>query len=70
MSTPHEKIMARVKKMLTLAYDKGATEGERDNALRMAHKYLAKYNLDIAEVEASGDKKAKGEPRVEETSIF
>lgn len=49
-----KKILLRVKKMMTLANDAGATEGERDNALRMAHATLAKHNLSMAEAEAAG----------------
>ena len=49
-----ERILARVAKMLALANDAGATEGERDNALRMAHATLAKYGLSLAEAEAKG----------------
>jgi hypothetical protein len=45
-----------VKKMMTLANDAGASEGERENALRMAHATLAKYNLTMSEAEASGKK--------------
>lgn len=48
-----EWVLDRVRKLLTLANNAGATEGERDNAMRMAHKLLAKYNLDQAEVEAA-----------------
>ena len=46
------KILARVRKLLNLANNAAATEGERDNAMRMAHATLAKYNLSLAE--ASG----------------
>ena len=48
-----DKVLARVKKMMTLANDAAASEGERDNALRMAHATLAKYNLTMAEADAS-----------------
>lgn len=48
------RILARVKKMMTLANDAAATEGERDNAMRMAHATLAKYNLTMAQADASG----------------
>lgn len=65
-----DRIVARVRKMLTLANDAGATEGERDNALRMAHATIAKYNLDLAEIEASGRKGADDEPRAEYVEIF
>lgn len=50
MNPELEKVMSLVKKMLALAADPGAAEGEKDNALRMAHKYLAKYNLDVSDL--------------------
>jgi hypothetical protein len=50
--TELNKILARVKKMMTLADNAAATEGERDNALRMAHATLAKFNLDMSQVDA------------------
>lgn len=46
-----DKIINRIKKMLALANDAGATEGERDNAMRMAYNLLAKHNLTMATVE-------------------
>ncbi len=49
-----ERILARVKKMMMLANDAAATEGERDNALRMAHATLAKYNLTMAQADMAG----------------
>lgn len=63
MST--ERVLDRVRKMLALANDRGASEGERDNALRMAHATLAKYNLDLAMVEDRAQKKKQesDEPR-------
>lgn len=69
MTEPNEdRILNRIRKMLALANDAGATEGERDNALRMAHATLAKYNLDIADAEAAG--KPTGEPRIMHTATF
>lgn len=65
MSAETEKILSRVKKMLTLAGDSGATEGERDNALKMAHATLAKYNLSMSAVEALGDH-SRNDPRIEQ----
>lgn len=46
-----DRVIGRVKKMLNLAADAGATEGERDNALRMAYATLQKHNIDMATVE-------------------
>jgi hypothetical protein len=54
------RILSRVRKMMALANDAGATEGERDNALRAAHATLAKYNLDMAQVEAATGTKEEG----------
>lgn len=48
------KILTKVRKMMAIAGDGAAAEGERDNALRMAHALLAKHNLSMAEVEAKG----------------
>lgn len=45
-----ENILNKVKKLLALANDSGASEGERDNALRMAHGLLAKHNLDMLDL--------------------
>ena len=58
-------IIEKCRKLFTLANNDGATEGERDNALRMAYGLMAKHNLDetmldsedlrqILEVEAPG----------------
>jgi magnesium-transporting ATPase (P-type) len=44
-----EKIISRVRKMLALAADERASDGERDNAMRMAHNLLAKHNLTLAQ---------------------
>ena len=69
----HKKILSRVQKMLNLANNAGATEGERDNAMRMAHSTLAKYNLDLADVDAhNGEQKkaAAGEPREQHDATF
>jgi hypothetical protein len=52
-----DKVLSKVKKMLNLANDSGAAEGERDNALRMAHAMLAKHNLSLGEAESHGGKK-------------
>jgi hypothetical protein len=56
MNMAEDKIFERIKKMLALANDLAASEGERENALRMAYNTMAKYNLDMAAVEAHGKK--------------
>lgn len=60
-----DKILERVQKMMRLANDSAASEGERDNALRMAHATLAKYNLHMAYEDVA--KKPAGEKRVDGT---
>lgn len=51
-----DKVIERIRKMLALANDLAATEGERDNALRMAYNTMAKHNIDMATIEQSGQK--------------
>lgn len=46
-----DKVLSRVRKMLALSSNEAASEGERDNALRMAHATLAKYNLSLGDAE-------------------
>lgn len=47
-----DKIIDKVRKLINLANNAGASEGERDNATRMAHALLAKHNLDMSVLEA------------------
>lgn len=54
-----EWVLEKVKKLLALGENAGATEGERDNAMRMAHRLIAKHNLEMAEVRAAGGKVAE-----------
>ena len=56
-----DKILDRVRKLLAIANDERANEGERDNALRMAHNLLAKYQLDMSDVDAR--EREKQDPR-------
>lgn len=71
-----QKIIERVQKMLNLGRDKGATQGERDNAMRMVQSYLAKFNLDLETVEgtmSTKDKKKQedeGGPRTHHCHTF
>jgi len=60
---PNEKdrVLSRVRKMLALANDAGTTEGERDNAMRMAHATLAKYNLELIDEPAEKDDRGRYE---------
>lgn len=47
---PNEKILNRIQKLLNLANNAGATEGERNAAMHHASKLLQKYNLSIADL--------------------
>lgn len=60
-----ERILERVRKMMRLANDAAATDGERDNALRMAHATLAKYNLKMAQADVNDGGSQKGEKRTD-----
>jgi hypothetical protein len=56
--------------MLRLANDAGASAGERDNAMRMAHATLAKHNLDLTSVESAPSNESPEEPRIESVGAF
>lgn len=62
-SVNNDKILARVRKLLTLSNDDAATEGERDNALRMALNTLTKYAMTMEDV--SEHEREKVDPRGE-----
>lgn len=64
-----ERILSKIRKLLNLANDAAASEGERENAMRMAHGLLAKHNLDMAAAEASGTT-VNDEPREQQESQF
>jgi hypothetical protein len=67
MSTEETKALNRIRKMMALARDAAATEGERDNALRMAYATMAKYNLDMLEVDGAP---AEDDPRGEHDQVY
>lgn len=46
-----DRIINKVKKILAIAHDEGAAEGERDNALRMAYNLMAKHNLSMTSLQ-------------------
>ncbi len=52
MTTDNEKVLDKVRKLLALANNEAASEGERDNAMRMAHKLLTMHQLEMADVDA------------------
>lgn len=50
MTEVTDRILERVRKLLAMANDERANEGERDNALRMANNIMAKYQIEMADV--------------------
>lgn len=67
-SSDKTRVLSRIKKLLALAHDDRAPEGERDNALRAAHATLAKYNLSMSELKSDqpDDPRVKGEMRTKD----
>lgn len=53
------KIIERIRKMLALANDAAATEGERDNATRFAHKLLTQHNLSMSCLDGPSEERKK-----------
>lgn len=51
-----EKIIERIRKLIRLSQDQSASDGERDNALRMISSTLAKYNLSMSDIEEKEDR--------------
>ena len=49
------KALEKIRKMLALANDAGAQEGEIENALKFAQKLMAKFSIDEDEVNLSSD---------------
>lgn len=56
-----DKILERIRKLLALANCDAATDGERDNALRMAHTTLMKHELSMEDVDQH--QREKEDPR-------
>lgn len=50
MSEQNDKIKDRIRKLLTLANDSGAFEGEIDNALRFARRLMLQHNVSEADL--------------------
>lgn len=58
-----DKIIARITKLLTRTKtDRGSSEAEADTAMKMAQELMAKYNLDMAVIEAAAASKEGNGP--------
>lgn len=64
----NEKVINRLKKMLALANNAGATDGEREAALKQSYSLLAKYNLTMAQVDTHNS--TPQEERLAEKATF
>jgi hypothetical protein len=70
MNTEATTAANRVRKMLALANNAAATEGERDNALRMAFATMAKHNIQMSDVAHSGTPDEAREQQVAQLSVY
>lgn len=50
MKNDKENILEKVRKLFALANDSGASEGEIENALKMAQRLMMKHNIDQGEI--------------------
>jgi type II secretory pathway component PulJ len=57
-----EKALDKIKKLLALANDERGNETERETALRQAYSLMAKHNVEMADIQAHGNKPT--EPRI------
>jgi hypothetical protein len=55
-----DKILSRIRKMMAIANDSAASEAERDTALQMSYRLLAKHNLTMLQVEDQGSREVRG----------
>lgn len=62
-----EEVIAKVRKLINLGTNAGATEAERERAMTQAHKFLARHNLDMSMVEEQGEQTEK---RVDDIHTF
>lgn len=51
--TAREKTLEKIRKLLTLAEDPGAAEGEIENAMNAAQKLMSQHDIDLEDVELS-----------------
>ncbi len=49
----NEKVIQKLKKLLALAEDNGATESEAETAMRLAQELLVKHNLSMEDLQGS-----------------
>lgn len=64
MTAPDRKTLDKIKKLLNLAKDGGATEGEASVALEKAREIMAANNLTMAQLEAAGQSAGEGSNRL------
>lgn len=64
MSELNQKKIALLKKVMALANDERANEGEREAAMRQAANIMQKYNLSLADLPADQQDEARGEQNV------
>lgn len=67
----NETILSKVKKLLTLANDNGASESEAEVAMQKAHALLAEHNLSMSDIKETSNSKIVEKDYLEyETSIW
>jgi hypothetical protein len=64
MSDVSNRVLARFRKLMNLANNAGATEGERAAALHHANTLMQKYNLSLAELPPEQNDEAREEQKV------
>lgn len=61
MTQANEKVLERVKKLIALGTNAGATENESQIAMRRAHSLMAKHNIDMAQLSDKPAERATSE---------
>jgi hypothetical protein len=64
----NDRMIDKIRKLLALAGAESATEGERDNAMRMAHGLMAKHNIEMSQIDQA--LRNREDPREQQNDTF
>lgn len=70
VSDSRKKLIDRITKLLALAEDSAATQGEKDNAARMAAELMAKHNIALQDAQAKPEYQIDDDAEVSTTDKF
>lgn len=70
MTVDNDKVKDKIRKLLTLANDPGAFEGEVNNALRFARRLMVEHNIKESDVNKPQDKKNPEDFEYQQVNVY